>query len=130
VGKDWQEWALREVRKVTEEDVKTILNEVVAGVFEPEKTDVVITCGGIMTDVSLQFARLFMRIWLTGTRISRRTSKKLASPHKSSNLPTSKMRTASKATMKRTAKTRKSRAAMLMTTATRVMRWKSKPDSK
>ncbi|RYN92495.1 Uncharacterized protein AA0120_g5018 [Alternaria tenuissima] len=50
VGKDWQDWALREVRKVTEEDVKNILNEVVAGVFVPEKTDLVVTCGGIMTD--------------------------------------------------------------------------------
>jgi hypothetical protein len=37
---------------VTEEDVKNILNEVVAGVFVPEKTDLVVTCGGIMTDVS------------------------------------------------------------------------------
>jgi Zn-dependent M16 (insulinase) family peptidase len=53
VGKDWQEWALREVRKVTEDDVKTILQDVVSGVFVPEKTDLVITCGGIMIDVSL-----------------------------------------------------------------------------
>ncbi|KAF1838330.1 metallopeptidase [Decorospora gaudefroyi] len=50
VGKDWQDWALREVRKVTEEDVKKILNEVVSAVFVPEKADMVITCGGIMTD--------------------------------------------------------------------------------
>ncbi|KAH7391757.1 zinc metalloprotease-like protein [Pyrenochaeta sp. MPI-SDFR-AT-0127] len=50
VGKDWQDWALREVRKVTEEDVQKILNEVVSGVFVPEKTDLVVTCGGIMTD--------------------------------------------------------------------------------
>jgi Zn-dependent M16 (insulinase) family peptidase len=52
VGKDWQAWTLREVRKVTEEDVRNILNEVVAAVFVPEKTDLVVTCGGIMTDVS------------------------------------------------------------------------------
>ncbi|KAJ6193326.1 Metalloenzyme, LuxS/M16 peptidase-like protein [Bipolaris maydis] len=50
VGKDWQEWALREVRKVTEADVQKILQEVVANVFEPQKTDLVVTCGGIMTD--------------------------------------------------------------------------------
>ncbi|CAO2648879.1 Nn.00g098280.m01.CDS01 [Neocucurbitaria sp. VM-36] len=50
VGKDWQDWALREVRKVTEEDVKKILNEVVSGVFVPEKADLVVTCSGIMTD--------------------------------------------------------------------------------
>jgi hypothetical protein len=52
VGKEWQEWALREVRKVTVDDVKSILKDVVSGVFEPEKADVVVTCGGIMTDVS------------------------------------------------------------------------------
>jgi Zn-dependent M16 (insulinase) family peptidase len=52
VGKEWQDWALREVRKVTDEDVKKILNEVVSRVFVPEKTDLVVTCGGIMTDVS------------------------------------------------------------------------------
>ncbi|KAF2033818.1 zinc metalloprotease-like protein [Setomelanomma holmii] len=50
VGKEWQDWALKEVRKVGVEDVKKVLNEVVTGVFEPEKSDVVITCGGIMTD--------------------------------------------------------------------------------
>ncbi|KAH8731503.1 zinc metalloprotease-like protein [Phaeosphaeriaceae sp. PMI808] len=50
VGKDWQDWALREVRKVTGDDVRAILNDVVADVFVPEKTDLVVTCGGIMTD--------------------------------------------------------------------------------
>ncbi|KAF1945434.1 zinc metalloprotease-like protein [Clathrospora elynae] len=50
VGKDWQDWALREVRKVTEEDVRKILRDVVSAVFVPEKTDMVVTCGGIMTD--------------------------------------------------------------------------------
>lgn len=52
VGKDWQDWALREVRKVMQEDVQRILRDVVANVFEPEETDLVVTCGGIMTDVS------------------------------------------------------------------------------
>jgi Zn-dependent M16 (insulinase) family peptidase len=52
VGKGYQDWALREARKVTEEDVKNILNEVVAGVFVPEKTDLVVTCGSIMRHVS------------------------------------------------------------------------------
>ncbi|KAF1845715.1 zinc metalloprotease-like protein [Cucurbitaria berberidis CBS 394.84] len=50
VGKDWQDWALREVRKVTVDDVKKILNEVVSGVFVPEKADLVVTCSSIMTD--------------------------------------------------------------------------------
>jgi Zn-dependent M16 (insulinase) family peptidase len=52
VGKEWQDWALKEVRKVSDEDVKKILNEIVSKVFVPEKTDLVVTCGGIMTDVS------------------------------------------------------------------------------
>ncbi|KAF2259843.1 zinc metalloprotease-like protein [Lojkania enalia] len=50
VGKEWSEWVLAEVRKVTEEDVKAILRDVVLGVFEPEKTDLVITCGGTMVE--------------------------------------------------------------------------------
>jgi len=53
VGKDWQDWALREVRKVSVEDVQKILRDVVSGVFVPEKADLVVTCGGIMTDVSI-----------------------------------------------------------------------------
>ncbi|RYO45354.1 Uncharacterized protein AA0116_g13363 [Alternaria tenuissima] len=48
VGKGYQDWVLREACKVTEEDVKNILNEVVAGLFVPEKTDLVVTCSNIM----------------------------------------------------------------------------------
>lgn len=52
VGKGWQDWCLREVRKVGVEDVKNLLKDVVANVFEPKTTDLVVTCGGIMVDVS------------------------------------------------------------------------------
>lgn len=52
VGKDWQEWALREVRKVGVPDVQAILNDVVSALFVPETVDLVVTCGGIMTHVS------------------------------------------------------------------------------
>jgi Zn-dependent M16 (insulinase) family peptidase len=52
IRKDWLGWVLPQVRKVTTEDVKKILNEVVAGLFVPEKTDLVVTCSGIMVDVS------------------------------------------------------------------------------
>lgn len=52
VGKEWSDWVLREVRKVTEEDVKTILKEVVSGVFDPQTADMVCTCGGTMVEVS------------------------------------------------------------------------------
>ncbi|KAF2003470.1 zinc metalloprotease-like protein [Amniculicola lignicola CBS 123094] len=50
VGKEWSEWALKEVRKVTEEDIIKSLREVVSGVFVPEMADLVLTCGGTMTD--------------------------------------------------------------------------------
>lgn len=54
VGKEWQEWALREVRMVTEEDVQHILKEVIAHVFVPEKTDLVVSCSSIMTEVCFE----------------------------------------------------------------------------
>lgn len=50
VGKDWQDWALREVRKVTAEDVRRTMDELVSRVFVPEKADLVVTCGAIMLD--------------------------------------------------------------------------------
>ncbi|KAF2733728.1 zinc metalloprotease-like protein [Polyplosphaeria fusca] len=50
VGKEWSEWVLREVRKVGVEDVRKVLREVVSGVFEPEKTDLVVSCGGNMVE--------------------------------------------------------------------------------
>lgn len=50
VGKEWQEWALREVRKVSEADVQKILKEVVSNAFVPDKADLVVTCGSIMTE--------------------------------------------------------------------------------
>jgi Zn-dependent M16 (insulinase) family peptidase len=53
VGKDWSDWVLREVRKVTEEDAAAVLRDVVAAVFDPKKTDLVITCGDIMKEVCL-----------------------------------------------------------------------------
>jgi len=52
VGKDWSDWVLREVRKVTEDDMAKILKDVVSAVFDPEKADLVVTCGDIMKDVS------------------------------------------------------------------------------
>lgn len=61
VGKDWQEWALREVRKVTEADVQKILKEVVSNVFVPDKSDFVVTCGGIMAEVSNNVLAVLLR---------------------------------------------------------------------
>ncbi|KAF2280714.1 zinc metalloprotease-like protein [Westerdykella ornata] len=46
VGKGYNDWVLAEVRKVTAEDVRNILKEVVGNVFKPETADLVVTCGG------------------------------------------------------------------------------------
>jgi Zn-dependent M16 (insulinase) family peptidase len=56
VGKDWSDWVLREVRKVTEDDLAKILREVVSAVFDPKKADLVVTCGDIMKDVSISLS--------------------------------------------------------------------------
>ena len=49
--KSYSDWILAEVRKVSEEDVKKILKDVVSGVFDAEKADLVVTCGGNMVEV-------------------------------------------------------------------------------
>lgn len=43
--KGYNEWMLAEVRKVGPEDVRKILADVVAGIFDPKKADLVVTCG-------------------------------------------------------------------------------------
>ncbi|KAF2474509.1 zinc metalloprotease-like protein [Lindgomyces ingoldianus] len=50
VGKEWADWMLKEVRKVGVEEVKAILKDVVLAVFEPEKADLVVTCGTVMVE--------------------------------------------------------------------------------
>ncbi|KAH7131940.1 zinc metalloprotease-like protein [Dendryphion nanum] len=48
--KGYEGWVLAEVRKVTEEDVRDILKEVVSGVFEASRADLVVTCAGTMVE--------------------------------------------------------------------------------
>ncbi|KAF2016044.1 zinc metalloprotease-like protein [Aaosphaeria arxii CBS 175.79] len=50
LDKNYSDWMLAEVRKVEEDDVKKILNEVVSGVFEADKADLVVSCGATMVD--------------------------------------------------------------------------------
>ena len=95
-GKDWQAWALREVRKVTEEDVRNILNEVLSGLFVPENTNLVVICDGIKTDVSLAPALAFCVLVKTLTllhRASRKTLRTQASRSRRSSSPTSRKHT-------------------------------------
>jgi Zn-dependent M16 (insulinase) family peptidase len=129
VGKEWQEWALREVRKVTVDDVKSILKDVVSGVFEPEKADVVVTCGGIMTDVSCSmFPVMGLSRLITLRRISRRISRRRGSSRRSSSSSTSRTRMALKEMKMRATTTR--RWAVETTTIVRaVARWTSKQET-
>jgi Zn-dependent M16 (insulinase) family peptidase len=108
VGKDWQDWALREVRKVGVEDVQKILRDVVSGVFVADKADLVVTCGGIMTDVSLPLnvAQYTERL-ICVCRISRRTLKRRASSRRSRTWWISRMRMGLRATKMRRRKMRK-----------------------
>jgi Zn-dependent M16 (insulinase) family peptidase len=92
VEKDWQDWALREVRKVTEEDVKTIMRDVLSNMFEPEKADMIVTCGAIMTEVGWRLPHEY-RFMLTKNRVCKRTLSRRASRYRSSSLLTSKRHT-------------------------------------
>ncbi|KAF2749468.1 zinc metalloprotease-like protein [Sporormia fimetaria CBS 119925] len=44
--KGYPDWMLAEVRKVTEEDVKNVMRDVVLKVFDPQQADLIVTCGG------------------------------------------------------------------------------------
>jgi Zn-dependent M16 (insulinase) family peptidase len=127
VGKDWQDWALREVRKVTVDDVKQILRDVVSGVFVPEKADLVVTCSGIMTDVS---ARILCTTDCTKAdihgRTSRRTLRKRVSSHKLSSWLTSRTRMDLRAMKMRKRKTRTWVVVMMTMTVRVAARWRSK----
>ncbi|KAF1974031.1 zinc metalloprotease-like protein [Bimuria novae-zelandiae CBS 107.79] len=50
VGKEWSEWVLKRVREVKVDDVRSMFKETIAGVFEPQKSDLVVTCGGNMVE--------------------------------------------------------------------------------
>lgn len=67
VGKDWSDWVLREVRKVAEDDVKIVLRDVVSGVFEPKKADLVVTCGDVVKEVCFPpFGNCLLRLLVGG----------------------------------------------------------------
>jgi Zn-dependent M16 (insulinase) family peptidase len=53
IPKDWGIKILREVREVTVKELVDVMKEYLVPIFEPGKTDLVITCGSIMEEVSL-----------------------------------------------------------------------------
>jgi Zn-dependent M16 (insulinase) family peptidase len=51
IPKDWGSQILKNVRDVTREELKEVMNEIILPIFEPGKTDWVITCATIMEEV-------------------------------------------------------------------------------
>jgi Zn-dependent M16 (insulinase) family peptidase len=52
IPKDWGSQILKQVRDVSKDDLKAVMNEIILPIFEPGKTDFVITCATIMEEVS------------------------------------------------------------------------------
>ena len=52
IPKDWGQEMLKKVREVGKEDIRRVMEAVVAEVFVPGKADVVVTCATIMEEVS------------------------------------------------------------------------------
>ena len=51
----WNRKILARVREVTDDEIRAVMREVIMPVFEPGKSNVVVTCAPIMEEVSLQF---------------------------------------------------------------------------
>lgn len=69
ISKDWGVGMLKRVREVTVEEIRDVLREVVAPVFEGDKADLVVTCANIMQEVrsSSAFTRKGVVVMLTWT---------------------------------------------------------------
>lgn len=53
VSLDWHKQVMRAVRDVTDDELRAVLREMVLPVFEPGKSNVVVTCAPILQEVSL-----------------------------------------------------------------------------
>jgi Zn-dependent M16 (insulinase) family peptidase len=51
----WNRKILARVREVTDDEIRAVMREVIMPVFEPGKSNVVVTCAPIMEEVSLKF---------------------------------------------------------------------------
>lgn len=54
LGVDWTKKIMAQVRSVTEEQIKEVMRELILPVFQPGKSNVVVTCAPIMQEVSTQ----------------------------------------------------------------------------
>lgn len=52
LGLDWTKKIMAQVRGVGDEDIRAVMRELILPVFEPGKSNVVVTCAPIMLEVS------------------------------------------------------------------------------
>lgn len=52
IGKGWNDQMLEKVRAITEDQIRDVLQRMIMPIFKPESTNLVITCGTIMEEVS------------------------------------------------------------------------------
>lgn len=58
IGKNWNDSMLEKVRQVKEEEIRDVLQRIIMPIFKPETTNLVITCGTIMEEVSTHRAEI------------------------------------------------------------------------
>lgn len=70
LGVDWTKKIMAQVRNVTDEQIKDVMKELILPVFQPGKSNVVVTCAPIMQEVS---TRLYGRECETGRLLTNAT---------------------------------------------------------
>jgi Zn-dependent M16 (insulinase) family peptidase len=55
IPKNWNDEMLEKVRKVSEDEIKDVLKRLIMPIFNPETTNLVVTCATIMEEVRLSF---------------------------------------------------------------------------
>src|SRR5690606_22117229 len=59
-GRDWYRDILARVREVTEDEIRAVMRDILLPVFEPGKSNVVVTCAPTMEEASLFYFRFFL----------------------------------------------------------------------
>jgi Zn-dependent M16 (insulinase) family peptidase len=82
IPKNWNDEMLEKVRRVSEDEIKDVLKRLIMPIFNPESTNLVVTCATIMEEVCLvSFSQTHED---TITNISHRTSSRLSQMQDSS----------------------------------------------
>ncbi|KAK4191637.1 Metalloenzyme, LuxS/M16 peptidase-like protein [Podospora australis] len=116
----WNRKILERVRNVTQDQIRAVLKEVILPVFEPGRSNVVVTCAPIMEEVSFPPFSSVEKLMLIGCvcRISSRLSQRGVTRPKCSNCRTFTMITGSRLPRARKRMTRKRKMK-----TTRMWRW-------